>query len=84
MGKTELALHAARSLLPNFDAGVWFVSLVGVEPPLSLSEEASALQVDRLHQILATELATVLGLTLEGNGSPQEQVKAYLRDKALQ
>lgn len=67
VGKTRLSLALARSQLPYFARGVYFVSLVGVQ-------SADGLPI---------AIADALGLTFAGSKSPQAQLNAYLRDREM-
>ncbi|MBN2394550.1 MAG: hypothetical protein JXR84_27715 [Anaerolineae bacterium] len=68
IGKTRLALEAAASLVPNFAAGVFLVSLA----PL---QSASA---------IVPTIAQTLGFAFSDTGAPQEQqLLAYLKNKTL-
>jgi predicted ATPase len=79
MGKTELALWAARALLPDFVDGIWFVPLASVEVPA----DVQVIWLERLRQAIATAIAAALELGLSGGQLPEAQVKAYLRPKKL-
>jgi DNA-binding SARP family transcriptional activator len=67
IGKTRLALQAARRLLPDFADGVFLVSLETV---------TSA-------DLLATAIAAALNLRLTGQSPAETQLLAYLREREL-
>jgi predicted ATPase len=67
MGKTRLALRAARQALDAFRDGVWLVRLEGVETVAQLP----------------TAVADALGLPLSGKQPPREQLLAYLPEREL-
>lgn len=67
IGKTRLALQAARRMQPAFADGVYLVSLETV---------GSA-------ELLATAIATALNLRLTGQSSPEAQLLAYVREREL-
>ncbi|HEX9372835.1 MAG TPA: AAA family ATPase, partial [Roseiflexaceae bacterium] len=77
VGKTRLAIEAARSLAPAagvespFAQGVCLVPLA----PLSASEAA--------RDVLATTIASALGIALSGPETAVVQVTQYLREKAM-
>jgi predicted ATPase/DNA-binding XRE family transcriptional regulator/Tfp pilus assembly protein PilF len=67
MGKTRLALHVARELLPEYEDGVFFISLAGImDPALVVPTIASTLDVDAVHQ-----------------HALQNELIAYLRDRQM-
>ena len=67
VGKTRLAVRAARDQVRAFLHGVFFVPLAGLEEP----------------HLLATAIAEALGLRLTGHEPAADQLLAYLRDKEL-
>jgi predicted ATPase len=67
MGKTRLALQAARQAQPLFADGVCLARLEGV---------ATA-------DLLAPAIADALGLPLSGRQSPQAQLLAYLQERQV-
>lgn len=76
VGKTRLALAAARQVTPDFAGGVWFVSLADVTLPAvgaGMSQIAA--------QMLATAVTDQLGLDLQQPGKPWETLTAYLHPK---
>jgi predicted ATPase/DNA-binding SARP family transcriptional activator len=85
MGKTSLALQAARQLLPAsqrgevFVHGVAFVPLAGVEALGGAEATAQAAIVSAL----ASQVADALHFTLSRGDAPHIQVINYLREKNL-
>lgn len=73
IGKTHLAMEAARSADALFVAGLCFVALADSEP---LAAEASDLY-------LIQAIASALQLNFEGNAPPLAQLQAFLRDRSL-
>ncbi|HWQ11688.1 MAG TPA: tetratricopeptide repeat protein, partial [Roseiflexaceae bacterium] len=77
IGKTRLALHAARALAPEADErspfahGVAFVPLAAVAPH------------EPLEDTLATTIAAALGLMISGREPAADQLRAYVRGKSL-
>lgn len=67
IGKTRLALYAARSVLDKFTHGAWLISLT------SLTDVEN----------LPTVMASRLGITFIGNADPKTQVVNYLRRREL-
>ncbi len=67
VGKTRLAIEAARQLQPHFAHGVHFISL---QPVSSAS-------------FLLTAIADVLDVTLIGPADPETQIKNYLQNKKI-
>ena len=67
MGKTSLAIAAARQQIDRFDDGVCWVPLA----PLTEAKD------------LVLAIAAALGLQLQGRGTPEQQVGDYLRAKHL-
>lgn len=68
VGKTRLALAAARETLRHFTQGAWFVSLAGDE---------------ETPQNLVPAIAHALHFTLQGEGTPLAQLLDYLRQKEV-
>ncbi|HET9000634.1 MAG TPA: tetratricopeptide repeat protein, partial [bacterium] len=68
IGKTRLALAAARYVQPAFRDGVWFVDLAPLHDPAEI--DAAIGQALRLEETAAAP-------------SPAERVNAYLRDRHL-
>lgn len=67
MGKTRLAVQTARQVLPHFAHGAWFVDLSAVFDP----------------NLVLPSIGLALGLTLGSGQSPDEQLKAELRDRHM-
>ncbi len=67
VGKTRLALQAARTEVHAFLNGVFFISLVALEEP----------------RLLAATIAEAIGLHLHGRTSAIAQLLNYLRDKEM-
>ncbi len=67
IGKTRLALQAAREMLEQFPAGVYFVPLAPISDP----------------GLVISVIAHQLGLIESGNLSLLEKLKAFLGDKKL-
>jgi predicted ATPase/transcriptional regulator with XRE-family HTH domain len=67
IGKTRLALAAARQTLDAFPDGVYFVSLVPVRESV----------------LIARAIAEVLGFTFYGQTDPKDQLLHYLSQKQL-
>ncbi len=69
VGKTRLALAAARQTAPYFPDGTWFVPLIDVhgEPR------------EGLHDRLATAIGSAMGITFSGQDSPKAELLKYLR-----
>jgi DNA-binding SARP family transcriptional activator/predicted ATPase len=71
VGKTRLALAAARQVVTHFPDGAWFVPLLGVrEEPKS-----------KLHDQLATAIAGTLGITFSGQDDPKTELLQELGPK---
>ncbi|HUR16238.1 MAG TPA: adenylate/guanylate cyclase domain-containing protein, partial [Candidatus Limnocylindrales bacterium] len=64
-GKTRLALQLAGDVSDQFTDGVFFVPLDAITDPM----------------LLASQIASSIGLTLSGTGSPADAVIGYLRDR---
>ncbi len=69
VGKTRLALAAARQAVTHFADGTWFVPLIDVhkEPR------------EGLHNRLATAIASAMGITFSGQDDPKTDVLKNLR-----
>jgi predicted ATPase/uncharacterized protein HemY len=67
IGKTRLALQAAREVLEQFPGGVYFVPLAPISDPA----------------LVVSVIAHQLGLIESGNLSLLEKLKAFLQDKRL-
>ncbi|MBZ0291321.1 MAG: hypothetical protein K8L99_02030 [Anaerolineae bacterium] len=65
IGKTQLALHAADRVLPNFSNGIYCVDLSATQasPPLALT------------------MSDAIGFSLSGQAPPKEQLWRYLQSK---
>jgi predicted ATPase/DNA-binding SARP family transcriptional activator len=69
VGKTRLALAAARRAVSHFPDGAWFVPLIDVhETP-----------VEGLHDRLATAIASAMGITFSGQDDPKTELLKNLR-----
>ena len=66
-GKTRIALQVAADLLVSFPDGVWFVNLAPIADP----------------SLLASTIATALGVPETGGQALLDSLKAYLREKHL-
>src|SRR5439155_626973 len=64
-GKTRLSIQVARRLLPEFQDGVFFVSLAPINDP----------------SLVATSIAQTLGIKETGSGPLIDSLRAYLRNK---
>lgn len=86
VGKTTLALHAARHLVDTgeseklFAHGVFFVSLTAREPP-GWHDPSSTPML--LADALASPIADALGIVFSGPETPYTQLINYLRTKNL-
>jgi predicted ATPase len=69
VGKTRLALVAARRAMPYFGDGTWFVPLIDVR------EEPA----EGLHDRLATAIAGAMGIAFSGQDDPKTEVLKSLR-----
>jgi len=69
VGKTRLALAAARQAVSHFADGTWFVPLIDVR------EEP----VEGLHDRLATAIASAMGITFSGQDDPKTEMLRNLR-----
>jgi predicted ATPase/DNA-binding XRE family transcriptional regulator len=67
IGKTRLGIETARTLLPNFTAGVYFVALAPLENP----------------SLLAATVAQALGFVGVRNITAEEQLKEGIGDKEI-
>ena len=77
IGKTRLAIEGARALLPADGADTPFPHGIFVVPLAALES------ADARDDLLATTVASALGLTLSGPEAPAVQVAQYLYEKAL-
>lgn len=66
-GKTRLALEIAAKYLPDFENGVYFVSLAPINSPASIMPA----------------IAETLNFSFYEGGDPQKQMLAYLREKQM-
>jgi predicted ATPase/DNA-binding SARP family transcriptional activator len=73
MGKSRLAIQAARAQLGAYAHGVWYV-------PLSVADPA--VFAGSIDPVIAT-LADTLKLAFHGNETPHHQLLAYLQDKEM-
>jgi DNA-binding SARP family transcriptional activator len=73
MGKTRLAVEAARLQLEAFPHGVVFLSMAAVDPATLAASESP----------LVAPLVEALGLTGHGNEIELDQLLAYLRDREM-
>jgi predicted ATPase/DNA-binding SARP family transcriptional activator len=69
VGKTRLALAAARQAVSHFADGTWFVPLIDV------SKEP----VEGLHDRLATAIASAMGITFSGQDDPKTEMLKNIR-----
>lgn len=67
IGKTRLSIETARTLLPNFTAGVYFVALAPLENP----------------SLLAATIVRTLGFLGMNNITAEEQLKQGIGEKAM-
>ena len=67
IGKTRLAIQAATTLIDNFDQGVYFVPLQGIDAG----------------EFLASAVAEAVDFPLSGQQEPLAQVLNYLSDKRM-
>ncbi len=81
IGKTRLALAAAKQALAHFADGVWFVDLAGLSSgEVQDSEEADTIFVENA---IATAIAETLNLTFYESDRPKIQLLSNLRHKDL-
>jgi predicted ATPase/DNA-binding SARP family transcriptional activator len=71
VGKTRLALAAARQTVSHFPDGAWFIPLIDVR------EEP----VDGLHDRLATAIASAMGTTFSGQDDPKTEMLKNIRTR---
>jgi predicted ATPase/DNA-binding SARP family transcriptional activator len=71
VGKTRLALAAARQAVSHFSDGTWFIPLIDVR------EEP----VEGLHDRLATAIASAMGTTFSGQDDPKTEMLKNLRSR---
>lgn len=69
IGKTRLAIEAAKNHAGAAAHGVWYIPLAPVDPDA---------QVDPIHRLLST-LGDALHLTFTGDETPRDQVLAFLQ-----
>lgn len=69
VGKTRLALAAARQAAAHFADGTWFVPLIDVQDE----------PVEGLPDRLATAIASAMGITFTGQDAPKTELLKYLR-----
>ncbi|MBK9055176.1 MAG: tetratricopeptide repeat protein [Chloroflexi bacterium] len=74
IGKTRLALAAARQVLPAFPDGVWFVALAGIPGTQDAAAAADS---------LARAIADLLGFQFHGPTLPTQQLIQRLRAQKL-
>lgn len=77
VGKTRLALEAARRVMKDFLHGAWFVSLE-VEP-----NDQRLRSPDQIRQLLMSAVAEALQLSFHGKEGLDVQLLSYLREKEL-
>lgn len=70
MGKTRLALAAARQVIVNFPDGVWFVSLSKIAPEM---------EPDIAAERLAEAVSEAVGIPFSGSGLPAAHISQRLR-----
>ena len=73
IGKSRLSLAVGRQLLDSFTNGVWFISLAGL---------AKTNNEETAQNRIATVIAQTLGLPLQGQKAPSEQVIPFLRGRS--
>src|SRR5689334_12597673 len=71
VGKTRLALQAAHALVPTTDQASPFAQGVYLVPLPALA------RAETLEDVLATAIATALGIGLSGPEAPAVQVRQY-------
>jgi DNA-binding SARP family transcriptional activator/predicted ATPase len=81
VGKTRLALVAARALIGVFAHGVWFVPLAGVG--MNAGAVAADARDEHARHALARAIADALGLTLTGQESAPAQLLNCLRSREV-
>ena len=67
IGKTRLALQAARARLDQFPQGVFYVSLASLDS----------------HELIATSTGSAIGFQFYEAADPQEQLLRYLRERQM-
>lgn len=77
IGKTRLAVQAARDLVPSWNADSPFTHGVYIVPLTSLVARAS------IDEMLATSIANAIGMQLASPDAPVVQVQQYLRTRAM-
>ncbi len=76
VGKTRLALEVAREVAHAFVDGVWFV-------PLGAQVDLEDLSPQALQQALVGAVLNALDLPLQRQGTPEDQLLAFLRGREL-
>ncbi|MDY7078132.1 MAG: BTAD domain-containing putative transcriptional regulator, partial [Chloroflexota bacterium] len=71
VGKTRLALAAARQAVSHFPDGTWFVPLIDVREELE----------EGLHDRLATAIASAMRITFSGQDDPRTELLESVRTK---
>ncbi len=85
IGKTRLAIEAARFFVPEMESGEWFkdglyfVPLAGIET----AELKRTLAADDGHHPLAAALADTLDVALTDPENPISRLRNYLREKEM-
>ena len=69
VGKTRLALAAAKRMAPHFANGAWFV------PLMEVGQDSQ----EHLRNTLAVAIGAAIGIPFSGQETPQAQLLAYLR-----
>jgi predicted ATPase len=77
IGKTRLALHAARALAPDADERSPFAHGVAFVPLAAVTAHGP------LEDTLATTIAGALGLVISGHEPAADQLRAYVRGKSM-
>lgn len=77
IGKTRLALTAAKTMAAGFTEGACFISLANLAAKNDYDQSTSS------HYVLATEIGNALGLQFQSNRTIDSQLLAYLRPKEL-
>lgn len=82
VGKTRLALEAARQVSEHFADGVWFVPLLDVKTaPSAVTDESSP--APTAFSSLAVAVGHAVGLSFNSRSSPVKQLFDHLRDKEM-
>ncbi|MCP4540540.1 MAG: tetratricopeptide repeat protein [Chloroflexi bacterium] len=69
VGKTRLALAAARQAVSHFPDGAWFVPMIDVQEK----------PVEGLHDRLATAIASAMRITFSGQDDPKTEMLKFVR-----